>query len=56
MEKKSVNIIDARTSEQARKRVEAILKEDRRNKGSKYMRPSFSLWGFSYQERGGRKF
>lgn len=49
-DKKIMVGLDVRDGDKTRARVEAILKEQRRNVGSKFMRPSFSLYGYSYNQ------
>lgn len=44
-----VPVIDMRESEQHRKIGESFLKLDRINRGSKFLRPTFSVVGRSYQ-------
>jgi len=44
-----VPVIDLTESEQHRKLGEHFLKADRINRGSKFMKPTFSVSGKSYQ-------
>ncbi len=45
---KRMPVIDVRDGKNHRQRVEEILKAERINRGSKFMKPSFSVIGYSY--------
>lgn len=48
MDKFTIPVVDVRDGEKERKAAKAIIKSSNISKGSKYITPSFSLLGYSY--------
>lgn len=44
----TIPVVDVRVSPEQRKRAERILKASRTQTGSKFMKPSYSMMGYSY--------
>lgn len=44
----TVPVVDVRRSEDQRRKAKRIMKESNRAKGSKFIRPSYSWYGYSY--------
>lgn len=44
----TIPVVDVRTSENHRKKATKIIKNRNAHQGSKFMKTSYSLWGYKY--------
>lgn len=48
--KKQIPVLDVRNSPEEREKIEKSIKANNKMKGSKYIKPSFSVLGHSYND------